>query len=570
MKINELAEYLEKLEKNSSRIKLTKILAEVLTKSKTKEVDQITYLLLGRLAAQYENVVFNIAENLLLSCISHAYDEDIESVKKQYKKKGDIGDLVYQIAKNKGKKGKNPKVSVVFEKLLKIAEDEGKGSQERKVNALADLLSDLGPLSAKYISRIPIGKLRLGFSDKTVLDALSWMKKDDKSAKKEINKAYQVVPDVGLLAKKIKKEGIKKATKNVKPKVGIPVLPMLAQRLKKPSEMIEKMKEVAIEPKFDGLRVQIHYKKGDKDYPKAFTRNLNEVSWMFPELKKIGKNIKAKKAILDCEAMGVDSELKKLANFQSTMKRRRKHNIEAVSSELGIKFYVFDILLKNDKSFLETSYVKRRGVLEETIVDSKILEVVDFVKTTDPQKIIDLHAKYLKKGLEGVIVKKLDAKYVGGRTGWRWVKMKETSDSYAKLSDTIDAIVMGYYRGRGKRTKFGIGGFLAGIRAENKIKTITKVGTGLTDEQFRELKKRLDELEVSGKPKEYEVHKDLNTDVWVEPKLVVELAADDITKSPNHTAKFALRFPRLVKFRDDKAKDQVTSVSEIKQLYKQQ
>ena len=173
--------------------------------------------------------------------------------------------------------------------------------------------------------------------------------------------------------------------------------------------------------------------------------------------------------------------------------------------------------------------------------------------------------------MEGVIVKKYDTAYIPGRTGWRWVKMKEEEAASGKLADTIDCVVMGYSAGRGKRVSFGLGQFLVGVLdppAGGMIKTVTKVGTGLTDEQFRELKKRLSGLEVKDKPKEYaDVSKLLQPDFWVEPSLVVEIAADEITKSPNHSAGLALRFPRLVRFRDDKSPDQATTVAEVKKLY---
>jgi DNA ligase-1 len=115
-----------------------------------------------------------------------------------------------------------------------------------------------------------------------------------------------------------------------------------------------------------------------------------------------------------------------------------------------------------------------------------------------------------------------------------------------------------------------VGQFLAGIADGDKFKTVTKVGTGLTDEQFRELKKRLSKLQVKGKPKEYEVNKDLYPDFWVEPEVLVELAADEITVSPKHTAGLALRFPRLIQFRDDKSAKDATTFAELHDLFKLQ
>jgi DNA ligase-1 len=189
--------------------------------------------------------------------------------------------------------------------------------------------------------------------------------------------------------------------------------------------------------------------------------------------------------------------------------------------------------------------------------------VDDYWETDDPKKIRQMHERLLGEGLEGVIVKKLGSEYVPGRTGWRWVKMKEVEESHAKLSDTVDCVVMGYYRGRGKRAQFGIGAFLVGIKGEGGYVTVTKVGTGLTDELFRELKNRLDRLVVRERPRDYVIDKALEPDVYVEPELVVELAADEVTESPTHTAGLALRFPRLVKLRDDKSVDQITSLKEL-------
>ena len=570
--------YLERLEKTSSRIEITKILSELFNKSTDEEIDKTAYLILGSLAPRYKGVVFNIAERMMLEAIAVAYGLEKKKTTELYKKIGDLGGVAAKLSlANPKSKITNSKLSVidVYKKLLLIAKDEGEGSQERKIKDMAKLLSSLDPTSSKFVARIPVGKLRLGFSDKTILDALSWMKTGDKSKKKELEMAYNVLPDVGLLAKAVKTKGIKKAVKQVKPIAGVPVLPMLAQRLKSPTEMIKKMGEVAVEPKFDGLRIQIHFKRsgfnGKKDYKvKAYTRNLNENSWMFPELNNIGKYINSSEVILDTEAIGIDEERKSLANFQQTMTRRRKHHIEEIASKVAIKFYVFDLLLEDGKSLLEKTYLERRKRLGKKIKNGKLLEVVNYEITKNSDRINHLMRRELKEGLEGIIVKRANSRYVAGRTGWRWVKMKEEETSHAKLVDTIDCVVMGYTRGRGRRADFGIGQFLAGVTAGNKVKTITKVGTGLTDDQFRELKKRLGKFETEKKPGGYEVPKDLEPDFWVEPKLVVELAADEITKSPKHTSGYALRFPRLIEFRDDKTVSSATTVSEVKKLFKLQ
>lgn len=570
MLFRELSSYLERLEKTASRIEITKILAELFQKTPPSEIDKVCYLVLGGLAPSYEGVILNIAEKMMFRVLAKAYNKDISDVIKTYKTKGDLGHVAFSLAKTNVSK---LSVGQVHFELMKVAKEGGEGSQERRIEILVNLLRNLDPLSSKFASRVPVGRLRLGFSDKTVLDALSWMEAGDKSLKPQLEKAYQVLPDVGLLAREVKEKGVEKACKGVSPVVGIPVLPMLSQRIKSPSEMIVKMGEVDVEPKLDGLRILIHFIRGK--FVKAFTRNLNETSHMFPELTKIDKFVNCDSAIFDCEAVGLDEKTKLMANFQTTMTRRRKHDIGETSKKVGIEFFIFDIISKNRKSLMDKNYLERRKVLEKTVKLGGPFKLVEHEITKDPERINELYKKRIKEGYEGIMVKRVNSSYIPGRTGWRWVKMKQGEEAKGKLADTIDVVVMGYTTGRGKRASFGVGQFLVGVvdptsrtlRGASKIKTTSKIGTGLTDEEFREMKRRLTKLGVKEKPKEYDVHKNYVPDYWVTPSLVVEIAADEITKSPTHTAGIALRFPRLVRFRDDRSPDDATTLKELKRLF---
>lgn len=557
MKFIELASYLERLEKTSSRLEITGILAELFKKSEASEIDKIVYLSLGILAPNYESVILNLAERMMINVLAQAYDEDPQKIKSLFKNSGDLGNVDQELAKGGGS---GISVSEVYDALISVAKDSGAGSAERKVSGMAKLLERLDPTSVRFVARIPVGRLRLGFSEKTVMDALRLASLDQGNdlAEKEIEDAYNIRPDIGYIARLVKTGNIKKAA----PELGVPVVPMLAQRLNSTSEMIKKMGEVSVEPKFDGLRIFIHFRK--PDFIRIFTRNMNSIdAGTFPELDSIGKYIKAKEIILDTEAVGIDEKREMFLDFQKTITRRRKHDVAKSASEIPLQFQVFDMLLIDGRNLINEPYVKRRELLEKAVVNGGLFRVDENTITKDPEIIKNLHQKYLKMGLEGVVVKRANGFYVSGRTGWNWVKMKEEEGKTGKLADTIDCVVMGYTRGRGKRSGFGVGQFLAGIRDGDIIKTITKVGTGLTDEQFKELNLRLKKLSTLKKPKEYEVHKDLTPDFWVTPDLIVELAADEITKSPKHSAGLALRFPRLIRFRDDKNISGVTTKKEV-------
>jgi DNA ligase-1 len=561
MRFRELAIYLERLEAISSRLEITRILSELFKKVEANEIDKVVYLSLGILAPNYEGVILNLAEKMMIRTLAKAYQKDTAEVLSLFKKIGDIGSVAQELAK--GTKGESPTVDAVYGQLLAIAKDNGEGSQDRKVEKTANLLGSLDPLSIRFVSRIPVGRLRLGFSEKTIIDALAG---HDAKLKKEIEEAYNIRPDIGYIAKLVKEGNPKSA----KPVIGVPVVPMLAQRLNSTTEMIKKMEEVSVEPKFDGLRIFIHYRKKD-NFLRIFTRNMNAIPLeTFPELTEVGKYIKAEEVILDTEAIGVDPEREMFLDFQKTIQRRRKHNVEKTAGEIPLQFQVFDLILINGRSLIFEPYIIRRQELEKVVVDGKLLRVDESTVTTDPEVIRRLHEKYLKMGLEGVVVKRARGFYVSGRTGWNWVKMKEEEGREGRLADTVDCVIMGYTGGKGKRVGFGMGQFLAGVADKDVFKTVTKVGTGLTDEQFRELKSRLTKIEVGQKPKEYEVDKDLYPDFWVTPEVLVELAADEITVSPKHTAGLALRFPRLIRFRDDKSAKDATTISELHDLFKLQ
>lgn len=560
MLLTKFSGYLDRLEKTPSRLEITKILAELLNESEVKEIDKVVYLSLGILAPNYEGVILNLAEKMMLRTLSLAYSTSSEEIKNLYKKSGDMGDTAESLAKDIKEKGLT--VAEVYEKLRSIAEDGGEGSQDRKVEKMANLLSLMDPLSARFIARIPVGRLRLGFSEKTVIDSLSQI---SQVSSQDIEAAYNIRPDIGYVAKLVKSNNLEEA----KPEIGVPVVPMLAARLNSPAEMIKKMGEVSVEPKFDGLRIFIHFRK--PNYIKIFTRNMNSIPLdTFPELKEVGKFIKADEVILDSEAIGIDPVREMFLDFQKTIQRRRKHEITKNASEIPLQFQVFDVLLVDGKSMMNVPYLERREELESIVINGNLLRVDENIVTKDPEVIRTKHQEYLKKGLEGVVVKKTNAGYVSGRTGWNWVKMKEVEGTRGKLSDTVDLVVMGYTSGKGKRVGFGIGQFLAGVKDGDTFKTVTKVGTGLTDEQFKELSRRLRDITSKEKPKGYQVSKALEPDFWVLPKVVVELAADEITVSPNHTAGLALRFPRLVRFRDDKGSSDITTNGELRELLKLQ
>ena len=576
-----LSKYLNKLEETSSRLKITEILAQLLKEAKISEVDKLSYLILGYLVPPYRGIEFSLAEKMMMRVVARAFAVDKKIVHRQYKKVGDLG-IVGESFCQTAHSRSSLSVLQVYDRLLAVAQESGEGSQERKIAGMAKLLQDLDTLSVRFVVRIPLKKLRLGFSEITLLDALSWMISGSKKHREEIEAAYNVCADIGPIAKIIKKSGLL-GLKKVKISLGTPVMPALCQRLPTPEEMVKKMcpassDMVAVEPKYDGTRLEVHFKRGKREsrLVKMFTRNLENVAFMFPDIAQaLTKEVKAKSIILDGEIIGYDQKTGRLLAFQETVKRKRKHGVQEASTQIPLRYFCFDVLYYNGHSLLMMPFSERRQILEKVVSPfrlggAKTIVLSPQITTNDPQVLRHYHDKQIRRGLEGVVVKKWRAPYDVGKRGFTWVKFKHAKGKRGGgLADTIDGVVMGYYRGRGRRAAFGIGTFLLGVRkgkSDGQFLTVSKVGTGLTDEQWRKMRRRCDQAMVSERPKEYDVDKNLQPDVWCRPMITVEVEADNITRSPIHTAGLALRFPRLVRFRDDKNANEVMTVEEVKKL----
>lgn len=572
MTFHDFSKVLQQIESTTSRNEITELLAGLFNQLDPQEVDATCWLLLGRIVPPYEGLEFQFAEKMLMRSLSRTYGFPVEKISTDYKSKGDLADVVSDYAANISIHS-TQSISQVYDVLTRIAKENGAGSQDRKIEQVSDLLSSLDSLSAKFVVRILLTRLRLGFSDMTLLDALSWATLGDKSARKSLEDAYQLKCDIGKLATRWIKQGYE-GINSIDIEIGIPIQPALCQRLKTASEMIEKMGKIFAESKFDGTRVQIHIQPPIATQSwtvRTFTRSLEESSAMFPELHQVSTIFGNHSLIVDCEAIGYDQSTGKLLPFQETIQRKRKHDVEIFSQQVPLKFFVFDVLFLDGQSLIHTPLVERKKILHQLFEqikgkDHPFIESETLI-TSDATELRLFHKKQLEAGLEGAVIKKFDSPYQPGRKGWSWVKFKEEETAEAKLSDTIDAVVMGYWYGKGKRNQFGLGAFLIGVAGpDESILTLSKVGTGLSDEQWKELKLRTESLVTVDQPTRYSVTKGLIPDVWIEPEIVVEVAADELTKSPTHTAGLALRFPRLVRFRDDKKLNQITTQTELSSI----
>lgn len=560
MTFKKLSEFFEKLEGTASRNEMVVILARLFAEASVEEIDKVVYLTQGRVAPLFEPVEFGMAEKMVLKAIAKAFDKPLEKVTDSYKKTGDLG----QVAQDLTNTSSSLAVNEIFEKLQDITKSGGEGSVDKKVEILANLFKQSSPLENRFLARIPVDKMRLGFSDMTILEGLSWMYDGTKKHKDKIEAAYNIRPDLGFISQEFKKNN----ALTVQPKLGTPILCMRAERLTSSEEILEKGEgKMAIEPKLDGLRTQLHFSKQET---RLYSRGLENVTAMYPDLVKAAENeLKCDEVILDGEAIGFNEKTGKFLPFNDTVTRKRKYDIQKTLESVPVKLIVFDVLFLNDKSLINEPYQKRRELLEKLLTKKSLLVPAQMTVVDKAYDIDKIFEDSVKEGLEGIVAKKLDGVYQAGARGWNWIKYKKSYNT--KLADTVDAVVMGLDFGQGKRNKFGVGAFLIGIydQKTDTYKTLSKIGTGLTDDEWRSLDKEGKTLSVSEKPQNYDVNKLMNCDLWLKPKLVGEFKADEITKSPMHTSGYALRFPRLEKWREKNPED-TTSLKEIEKLAKLQ
>ncbi|MCC7570796.1 ATP-dependent DNA ligase [Candidatus Micrarchaeota archaeon] len=573
MKFSIVVEYLKEIENESSRLVITEILSKLLSLCSKQDIEPLILLLQGQIAPPFKNMPLGLGEKFIIQSIAVSTGHTVKSVENRFNKIGDFGLLAEELSatrKQQALTAKDITIREFYETFVKIADSSGGGSQTRKIRYLAELFNSSSPLEARYIARFAQGDLRIGIGDPTILDALSYINAGDKSMREYIERAYNTRSDLALVAKTLFENPEK--LKGFIPTPFYPIRPALAERLPTAKHIFEKLGECYVDGKYDGVRIQAH-KKNDK--VEIYSRRLENVTYMFPDVVEAIKNLKQKELILEGEAIGYDAEKDKYYSFQFTIQRKRKHDVHKTSKAIPLHVYLFDVLYVDGKSMVDEPYENRRKKLQDIIPENydilKPSEVVYAKNEKDIQKFFD---KCVKKGLEGIIAKDLSKPYIAGARKFAWVKLKK---SYSSLVDTIDAVILGYYLGKGKRAEFEFGGILIGTYNDSQgvFETVARVGSGFTEDEMRNFKELLDKIKLKKKPNN--IISKIEPDFWVTPKYIVVVAADEITKSPMHTCAsalfkldkgLALRFPRMLNLRETKGPYDATTSEEVYDMYK--
>ncbi|WP_069807776.1 ATP-dependent DNA ligase [Vulcanisaeta thermophila] len=588
MKFVDVVRVLESIEATTQRTVMAKLLSSLLKKTPPNVIDKVIYFILGQLRPDWEAVELGVAEKLTFRALSIASGVSVKQVEDLYKRLGDVGETARRVLSGKQQQGGKSileflggggggelTMGKVYDTLMSIARASGEGAQDLKTKLLTSLFSQAKPEEAKYIARFVVGRLRLGIADMTILDALA---DAYKVPREELERAYHVYPDLGYIAKLVAMEGAE-ALKKIHVTPGVPIQPMLAERLSTPNEILGKLGGVAmVEYKYDGERAQVH--KTRDGTIKIFSRRLEDITHAYPDVAQyVSEAIDAREFIVEGEIVAIDPDTGEFKPFQELMHRKRKHDVKEAMKEYPVNIFLFDAIYIDGQDLTELPLLDRRRKLLEVLKPSDYVHLATWRLINDPNELEKFFNEAISDGCEGVMCKsiKADSIYEMGARGWLWIKYKR--DYKSELTDTLDLVVVGAFWGRGKRAgTYGALLIAAYDPDTDQFYTVSKVGSGFTDEDLVKLKQMLDPYRIPHRHPR--VVSKMEPDVWFVPAVVLEIIGAEITLSPLHTCcmgairpdvGLAIRFPRFTgRYRTDKSPEQATTVKEILEMYKSQ
>ena len=555
MRYKKLAELYGELSSTPKRLEKIEITSKFLKNLDSADRD-VMYLLLGDIYPEYDERRIGISEQLAIKSIAKATGIDTKKIVHEWKVLGDLGKVAEKVTLHKRQSTLHSHILTtekILENLRKLPGLEGKGTVNKKISLITELLTSASPLEALYLVRTLIGDLRIGVQESTIREAFAKaFFKGSKEESAKIQNAIDKSNDIAVVFDVAKKRKLKDLEK-ISLQIGKPIKAMLAQKVTTIKDGFKALGQpCAIEYKYDGFRLLIH--KNNKNIL-LFTRSLENVTKQFPEvIDYIIKYVKAKSVILDSEAVGFDKKTKEYKPFQSISQRiRRKHHIEKLQKELPIEINVFDIIYHNGKSLVEEIFEKRTALIKKIIQNHpyKIIHAKQII-TSDEKKAKEFYNKALKDNQEGVMMKNLKAPYQPGRRVGHMLKIKPEEKD-------LDLVITGAEYGKGKRSGW-LSSFILSCRDEKskKFLEVGKVGTGIKEK--KELGISFGELTEKITPLIIEEH---GKKVKIKPKIIVSVTYQEIQKSPNYNSGWALRFPRFTALRPDKPLSEITTLKEI-------
>lgn len=559
MKYSKLVDLYEFLEKTPAKLKKRDAIAEVFKKAETGVLSKLALLVQGKLFPAWDEREIGVAGKMMIKTIALAAGFPEKEIVSRFNKIGDLGLVAEELVGQKKQRTlfqRGLTVDKVFENLQRVALEEGARSQDRKMKLVSELITSASPKEAKYIVRTVLEELRVGVAEGIIRDAIA---EAFGIPKEVVEGAWFLKPDYSEIIKIAKERG-EEGLKKVKLELGVPVHVLLAERSPDLKTAVEKFEHSVMEFKFDGARCLVH-KKGEKIW--LFTRRLEDVTKAFPDIVELAKkSLKPKECIVDGEMIGLDSKTHHPVPFQMLSTRiKRKHDIHRAAKETPVQVNLFDMIYLDGKNLFGLALKERRNLLERSVNPSPgKFQLAEQLVTRDLKEADSFYKEALKAGHEGLIVKSLDAVYQPGRrVAGGWLKVKP-------IMETLDLVVIGATHGTGKRTGW-LGSFILGCRdpETGKFLECGMMGTGVKEKKTTPEDVTFKELSEMLKP---HIISEKGNEVKVKPKTVIEVAYEEIQKSPKYSSGFALRFPRFLRLRHmERGPEESDTINRIKKIY---
>lgn len=546
------------IEETAGSLDMTGLVSELFSLVTSEELPIVTHFVMGEVFPAWSDEEVGLGTGILLNALSRSSGLSLKEIEDIVRETGDVGKTAVK-ALGKVSKGQatfssflNSPVELsiieVFERFREIAHATGKGSQTSRIKHLQYLFNSASTEEVGYIARLAIEDMRIGVGEGIVRDAIA---KAFNVPVASIERGYMLTNDMGLVAVTAKERG-NEALLNLGLQVGRPIKLMLAQVTPDVETAIRELGVVAAEWKFDGARVQIH-KKGNN--VTLYSRRLENITGSLPDIAAaVKKAVKADSAILDGEAVAIDEDGRPKP-FQEILKRfRRKYDVQNKVRHIPLILNLFDIMYLNGESLIELPLRQRREFLVASVENSDLVHVDNQLITSDLSQINNMYEQALQAGHEGIMIKNPGSSYSPGKRGKNWLKKKP-------LMETLDLVVIGAEWGYGRRTSF-LGSYALACHdpETGRFLSVGKVATGISDEQLAELTELFREHIIS----------ESGTSVEIRPHVLFEVAFEEIQKSTNYGSGYALRFPRLVRVRDDKSLEEVDTLERLEDMYRTQ
>lgn len=561
MEYSALVSVYEDLAATTETLEKTSILADCFEASDDEHLPMLVKLVRGKLFANWKSDELGVSSSLAMDAIVKASGLDEGRIEDWWREQGDLGNAAASAieAKTQQTLFSEPLTArEVHDTLQELAEYEGSGSQERRVDEIAGLLTAADPQEAKYVVRTVVGAMRLGVGEGLIRDAIAWAFLDDSDESiRAVERAYEVTNDFPLVAMRAK-SGDCEALEELDVEVFRPIKPMLSHNADGLAEAVTELGnedgEVLVEVKYDGIRAKLHR---DGEEVRMFTRRLEDVTTQFPDvIEAVTAAVDAEQYIIEAEVVGYDPETGEAVPFQELSRRiKRKYDIDEMVQQIPVTVYVFDCLLLDGDSFLETPLRERLAALSAVFEPSpNDIERAAHVRTDSIDAVEAFYEDAISEGQEGIMVKNLSAPYQpGSRVGFQ-LKVKSTMEP-------LDLVVTRAKWSEGRKSDYLGRPYLA-CRDEDagRLREVGRMHTGFTDEQLEEFTDLVTPLieAVDGR------------EATLRPVVVLEVEYEEIQESPKYDSGYALRFPRLLGIRTDLDPEDADSFERVQRLFEEQ